>query len=79
MCVTTQKAKQKSNKRLSYFLETISIRLSLSGLFNNYRQFSGPTEERSHPAARANIKKYQDQQHSGGDFILDINYTALRS
>lgn len=79
MCFTTQKVGQKSNKRLNYFLETISIRLSLSGLFNNYRQFSRPTEERSHPAARANIKIYrQEQQHSGGDF-LDINYTVLRS
>lgn len=56
------------HQEVKVFSEVIFIRLSLSGLFDHYSQFSCPTEQRNHsvseskPPARANRKEYLQNQ-----------------
>lgn len=63
-----QHAKTKKTLKGQSVPEVIFIRLSLSGLFDNYSQFSWSTEQRNHPVAesqppaRANMKEYLQNQ-----------------
>ena len=66
--VKRRNKEKKENSKVKVFSKVIFNRLSLSGLFDNYGQFSWPTEQHNHSLAespspaRENIKEYLQSQ-----------------